>query len=236
VLVIASHPVQYTAHLLRRLAKNPALDLSVAYCTLRGIQPTYDPDFKAIVQWDVPLLEGYSWQEVPNWGSGGESFLGLNNPSLWTLVRKGEFDAVISYLSYRCASFWISLAACRTSRTPFLLGTDASSLIPRDGAGWKVSVKKVFWPRLFSLADQILVPSSAGRDLMLSLGLPTERITLTPHSVDNDWWIARAHSVDRNDIRSGWSAGDLRHFVLRQTSGLEAPHGSSQSVRLGQSV
>jgi glycosyltransferase involved in cell wall biosynthesis len=188
------------------MAQHPQLDLSVAYCSLRGAKPAHDPDFNTSVQWDVPLLNGYSWQEVPNRGWGDDSFLSLYNPGLWTLIRKRNFDAILCYLSYRCASFWIALSAACLSRTAFLFGTDASSLLPRSGASWKLTFKKAFWPWLYSLADQVIVPSSATRDLMLSLGLPRDRITLTPYSVDNDWWIAQSQCADRHAMRATWGA------------------------------
>lgn len=192
--------------LLRRMAQHPQLDLSVAYCTLRGAKPVHDPDFNTTVQWDVPLLDGYSWQEVPNRGSGDDSFFSLYNPGLWPLIRQGKFDAVLCYLSYRCASFWIAFFASRLSQTAFLFGTDASSITPRTGASWKIAFKKAFWPWLYSLADQVLVPSSATHDLMLSLRLPADRITLTPYSVDNDWWIAQSQKADCHATRSAWGA------------------------------
>jgi glycosyltransferase involved in cell wall biosynthesis len=214
VLAVCSHPVQYMAPLLRRMAQHPRLDLSVAYCTLKGAQAAHDPEFNTTVQWDVPLLEGYSWQEIPNHGSGAESFWGLNNPGLGKLIRVGKFDAVLCYLSYRCASFWISYFACRRSGTAFIFGTDASSLVPRSGGTWKHTVKKALWPKLFSLADQVIVPSSATRELMLSLRIPEERITLTPYSVDNDWWMAQSHNVDREAVRAEWGATPQACVIL----------------------
>ncbi|MGB7433993.1 MAG: glycosyltransferase [Candidatus Acidiferrum sp.] len=214
VLVIGSHPVQYMSPLLRRMAGHPKLDLSVAYCTLRGAQPAYDPDFKTTIQWDVPLLEGYSWQEIPNLGSGAESFWGLYNPGLWNLIRKGPFDAVLCYLSYRCASFWIAFFASRLAGTAFLFGSDASSMASRSGSAWKRKVKHLFWPFLFSLADQVIVPSNATRDLMLSLDVPSERITLTPYSVDNDWWMAQSRTVNRDTVRRTWGAAAETCIIL----------------------
>ena len=214
VLAIGSHPVQYMAPLLRRMAQHPQLDLSVAYCTLRGAQPTHDPDFNTTVKWDIPLLEGYPWQEIPNRGSGADSFWGLHNPDLSKLIRTGKFDAVLCYLSYLCASFWISYFASRRSGAAFLFGTDASSLIPRSGGSWKVGLKRAYWPRLFSLADQVFVPSSATRDLMLSLRIPAERITLTPYSVDNDWWMAQSGKVDREAVRASWGATPQTSVIL----------------------
>jgi glycosyltransferase involved in cell wall biosynthesis len=192
--------------LLRRMASHPQLDLTVAYCTLRGAEPAHDPHFGVTVQWDIPLLDGYSWQEVPNRGSGADSFLGLYNPGLSKLIRQGKFDAVLCYLSYLSSSFWIALLSARFSGTAFLFGTDASSLVPRSGSGWRLRLKKVLWPWLYSLADQVFLPSNAGRDLMLSLGIPADRITLTPYSVDNDWWRERSLAVDRESVRAGWGA------------------------------
>ena len=214
VLAIGSHPVQYMAPLLRRMAQHPQLDLSMAYCTLRGAQPVHDPDFNTTVKWDIPLLEGYPWQEIPNRGSGTDSFWGLYNPGLSKLIRSGKFDAVLCYLGYLYASFWISYFAASRSGTAFLFGTDASSLIPRSGGSWKVHLKRAFWPRLFSLADQVFVPSSATRDLMLSLRIPQDRITLTPYSVDNDWWMAQSGKVDREAVRASWGATPQTTVIL----------------------
>ena len=214
VLAVCSHPVQYMSPLLARMAQHPELDISVAYCTLRGAVPTHDPGFNTTVKWDIPLLEGYVWQEIPNRGSGTDSFWGLRNPGLYKLIRAGKFDAVLCYLSYLCASFWISYFACRRSRTGFLFGTDASGLMPRSGGSWKVCLKGAYWPKLFSLADQVIVPSTATRDLMLSLDVPAEYITLTPYSVDNDWWIAQSAKVDRNAVRADWGATPETSVVL----------------------
>src|SRR5438874_2606950 len=83
ILFVASHPVQYQAPLFRRMAKQSSLDLHVAYCTLRGAVAGHDMEFGTSIQWDVPLLNGYSWTHVLNRGSGAESFFGLFNPGLW---------------------------------------------------------------------------------------------------------------------------------------------------------
>ena len=71
ILFVASHPVQYQAPLFRRMAKQSSLDLHVAYCTLRGAEAGHDPEFGANIQWDVPLLDGYSWTHVLNRGGQG---------------------------------------------------------------------------------------------------------------------------------------------------------------------
>jgi glycosyltransferase involved in cell wall biosynthesis len=214
VLAVASHPVQYMSPIFRRLAAREDLDLHVVYCSLRGAEPAHDPDFGATVQWDVPLLDGYTWSYVPNKGSGADSFFGLRNPGIWKLIRQGKYDAVLCFTGYVCVTFWIALFAAKLSSAAFLFGTDATTLAPRDARAWKGSLKKFFWPRLFGLADQVIVPSSGSRDLMLSLGLPAERVTLTPYCVDNDWWMQRSAATDRNAVRESWGASPGDSVIL----------------------
>jgi glycosyltransferase involved in cell wall biosynthesis len=214
LLIICSHPVQYASPVFRRLSEHPKLSALVAYCSLRGANATYDPEFEAIVQWDIPLLEGYQWVELRNLGTGSDSFFGLCNLDIWKLIRRGDFDAVICYTGYLKASFWLSFFAARASRSTFLFGTDVNTLVPRDGQSWKVAVKRLLWPKLYSLGDQVLVPSSASQLLLRSLGIQESHITLTPYVVDNDWWKTQAARVDRESIRKSWNVGPNLLVVL----------------------
>jgi glycosyltransferase involved in cell wall biosynthesis len=214
VLAVATHPVQYMAPLFRRMATEPQLNLQVAYCSLRGAEAAIDPDFATSVKWDVPLLEGYSWITIPNKGSGKESFWGLNNPGLSKLIRDGKFDAVLCFVGYVRASFWIARRAAKKSRAAFLFGTDAHSLAPRDGKAWKVAFKKAFWPFLFRQADQVIVPSTGTLEMVKSLGIPAAKITLTPYTVDNDWWKAQAAMVHRDAARENLGATSHQPIIL----------------------
>ena len=214
VLAIASHAVQYAAPVFRLMAQHPGLDFHVAYCSLRGAEAGHDPEFGRSVKWDLPLLDGYAWTHVPNRGSGSESFFGLYNPGLWKLIREGRFDAVLCYTGYVRASFWISYFAAKLSRTAFLFGTDSTGLTSRDGRTWKRAFKRFAWPWLFRLADQVIVPSSATRDLILSLGIPGDRITLTPYVVANEWWLEQSAAVDRAAVRASWGAAPEDLVVL----------------------
>ena len=214
VLTIASHPVPYAAPVFRRLAQHPQLDFHVAYCSLRGAEAGLDSEFGRSVQWDVPLLNGYDWVHVPNRGSGEDSFFGLYNPGLWRLIRAGHFEAVMLHTGYVRASFWIAYLAARSCGAAFLFGTDAATLEPRDGKRWKRIVKRIVWPLLFRLADQVCSPSSASVELMRSLGIPGERISLTHFVVDNDWWTAQAAAVDRAVVRAPWGVTERELVVL----------------------
>ena len=214
ILAIASHPVQYMAPIFRRMASEPRLDVQVAYCSLRGAQSGFDPEFQTSVKWDVPLLDGYSWMEIPNKGSGEESFWGLNNPGLGTVIREGHFDAALCFVGYVRASFWIARRAAKIAGTAFLFGTDAHSLAPRDGKTWKIWFKKAFWPFLFRQADQVIVPSTGTLEMLKSLGIAAGKITLTPYAVDNDWWKTESLKADRSAVRAEWGATPEQPVIL----------------------
>jgi glycosyltransferase involved in cell wall biosynthesis len=214
VLFVCGHPVQYMSPLLRRMAHHPQLDVSTVYCRLRGAKAGVDPEFGATIQWDIPLLDGYSWVEIPNKGTDSEGFWGLCNPGLWRFVRRGKFDAVFCLTGYIRASFWITYLASKLSRSAFIFGTDATTLTPLDRRMWKRPVKRFFWPLLYRLASQIIAPSSGTRDLLRSLGIPEERIALIPYVVDNDWWQAKSAQVDRKAVRASWGASPETSVVL----------------------
>lgn len=216
VLMVASHPVQYSSPIIRLMAQDPRLEIKVAYCSMQGAEPHIDPDFGIEVKWDVPLLEGYPWVLVPNRSPvpGVGSFFGLFNPGVWRLISRGKFDAVVLYTGYVCATFWMAIAAAKWNHIPVVFGTDATTLQPRDYKGWKLQVKKLLVPAIFRLADVAIAPSEASRRFILGLGIPESRIALTPFVVDNPWWRQQASEVDRGAVRREWRIPEEALVVL----------------------
>jgi glycosyltransferase involved in cell wall biosynthesis len=216
VLMLCSHPTQYSSPLWRRMAQDSRLDMLVAYCSLKGAEAHVDPDFGVEVAWDVPLLDGYQWEKIPNALPRriSRGFLSLINPGVGKLIQRGQFDAVLVFTGYMCATFWIALTAAKLAGIPILYGADATTLYPQDGRGWKVPVKKILWPRIFALADVVLVPSSGTAALMRSLKIPPKRMQLTPYVVDNDWWTAMASRVDRGAVRKNWNIPEDASVIL----------------------
>jgi glycosyltransferase involved in cell wall biosynthesis len=216
VLFVATHPVQYQSPIFRRMAEHPRLHIQVAYCSLQGAEARVDPEFGVEVKWDVPVLDGYPWIEVPNVSPrpGLGRFFGLVNPGLWNLVRHGDYDAVVAYTGYNYASFWIMSAAAKLRNRPILFGTDAVGLQPRNGFQWKSAIKKFLLPRIFGMATVAIAPSAATAEYLEQLGIPRQRIAMTPFVVDNDYWTSRAAQVDRAALRSSWGCGENDSVVL----------------------
>ena len=216
LLLISTHAVQYASPVFRVMAQHPRLAIEVAYCSLQGAEGGVDPEFGRQVKWDVPLLDGYPWKEVPNRSlrPGFGRFFGFVNTGLWRMIRNGHYDAVVIYTGYRYASFWIALAAAKLSSAKVIFGTDASSIQPRDGARWKLWLKPRILSRIYRFADSAFAASLAGKEYLMSLGLPEKKIGIVPLVVDNDWWLARANDVDRAAVRAKWGVPESAAVVI----------------------
>jgi glycosyltransferase involved in cell wall biosynthesis len=207
VLIVSTHPVQYAVPLYRLMARHPKLDILVAYCCLQGAEKGVDPEFGLEVAWDIPLLEGYPWVHVPNRSLRPAlgRFWGLTNPRLWQIVRQNHWDAIVVYTGYAYASFWIVMVAAKSKGRALLFGTDAHEIRSRDRHPWKARLKAFLWPSLFRLADIVIVPSTGGVQLLRHIGIPDDRIVLTPYVVDNDWWLEQASRADPIPTRTLWN-------------------------------
>ncbi len=203
ILIVVSHPIPYIIPLFRLMVKQQ-WDFRVAYCSWEGAKSYRDRDFATEVTWDVPLLEGYPWIQVPNISPkpGLGKFWGLINPQLIRLVR--ESDVIIVYAGYAYASFWLVVLAAKLYGKGFIFSTDTSHLSSRSGQSWKAKIKPFLLPHIYRLGDAILVSTGFGKQTIAELGIPKERIFITPFVADNDWWLAKAAEVDRAKVRQNW--------------------------------
>jgi hypothetical protein len=66
VAYLVSHPIQYQAPLLRRIAQESDIDLTVLFASDFSVQQYVDKGFGVEVKWDVPLLDGYRHEFLPS--------------------------------------------------------------------------------------------------------------------------------------------------------------------------
>ena len=62
---LVSHPIQYQAPLLRRIAQEPDIELTVFFGSDFSVRGYKDKGFGVGVEWDVPLLDGYRHEFLP---------------------------------------------------------------------------------------------------------------------------------------------------------------------------
>jgi glycosyltransferase involved in cell wall biosynthesis len=205
LLIVLSHPVQYVAPLLRRMAAHRRLEIMVAYASLRGAERSYDPGFGREVVWDVPLLDGYPWCIIHTATPGAGEL--ENSPArrpLGELIAKGGFDA--AYVGgYNFREAWQAFFLLHRHELPLLFSCEAHSL-----DSWRVqtkarrAVKKYLLRRFYRHPDRLLAGSTGTIEFLVSLGVSRTRIRLAGNVVDNDWWLDRASRVNRESVRVAW--------------------------------
>src|ERR1700688_443316 len=92
---LVTHPIQYQAPLLRRIAAEPDIHLKVFFASDVSLRSFVDPGFKRPIQWDVPLLEGYEYEFLPAFKQQDRvSFWQPLSRGLGQRLKVGRFDAL----------------------------------------------------------------------------------------------------------------------------------------------
>lgn len=180
--VVTTHPVQYYAPWFRHLAGTVGLDVRVFYLWDFGVADRVDPTFGVRVTWDVPLLEGYAHEFIPNRSRrpGTDHFLGIDNPDLHRRLTAFNPTAVLC-VGYNYATF-ARLLAWRPS-APLIFRGDSHRLVPPTG--WKAGIKRRILTGVFGRFAAFLYVGQANRDYFTRHGVPDAKLFFSPHAVDN---------------------------------------------------
>ena len=124
--IVATHPVQYYAPWFAYLAGHLDVELRVFYLWDFGVVARNDPRFGVAIAWDLPLLEGYAHEFVPNRSPrpSTEGFLGYWNPDLPRRLLQFNPNAVL-LSTYNCASVARLLLSWRGRPEPLLFRGDS---------------------------------------------------------------------------------------------------------------
>ena len=94
---LVSHPIQYQSPLLRRIAAEPEIDLTVFFGSDFSVKGYRDKDFGVDVKWDVPLTEGFTHEFLPALRDNGSE--GVFSPISYGIMRRLRgFGAGVSSL------------------------------------------------------------------------------------------------------------------------------------------
>lgn len=187
--IITSHPIQYYAPWFRYLTAHSELRIRVFYLWDFGVHKQIDPGFQQAIEWDIPLLEGYEFEFVPNISDrpGTQNFWGLRNPSLIPQVRQYQPDAVL-LMNYNYASLYHFLWYWRDS--PILFRGDSHRLmLDRGLQPW---LKQRWISQIFRRFAACLYVGQANYQYFRSHGVPKDRLFFSPHAIDNDRFFNQA--------------------------------------------
>jgi glycosyltransferase involved in cell wall biosynthesis len=194
--IINTHPIQYYSPVFRALAASDKIDLRVFYTWSQAASNSmFDAGFGKAVKWDIPLLDGYAYQFVPNVAKrpGLDHFAGLHTPTLIQEVEAWGPDAILVY-TWNSRSHLQALRHFK-GRVPVLFRGDSTLLDKR--VWWRALLRRAFLTWVYSHVDVAVAVGSNNRDYFVWCGLPLGRIALAPHSVDTVRFAADSELHDR---------------------------------------
>ncbi len=197
-----SHPIQYQAPLLRRIASEPDIDFKVFFSSDISVRGHVDSGFGVSVKWDVPLLAGYQYEFLPRLrDTGGFSFSRPLNWGIYKRLREEQFEAVWVH-GYATSSALQAILAARWLGIPVLLRAE-STLLDRDRSRARRAAKELFFRLLEPCISGVLAIGSANSAYWQHYF--GERVPIFPfcYSVDNEFFQRRCReaSEKREDFR-----------------------------------
>ena len=201
---LVSHPIQYQAPLLRRIAKEPGIDLTVFFGSDFSLRSYADKGFGGVnVAWDVSLVDGYKHEFLPALRDTAtvSPFAPMSRGILQRLHRGSDgkpFD-VLWVHGYASVNSLYSILAANALGIPVLLRAE-STLIDRSRSRARLLSKRVFFKFLGQLIDGVLpIGTLNSRYWQNYLGADFPS-WIMPYAVDNAFFLR--HSIAAQGHRS----------------------------------
>ncbi len=198
---VVSHPIQYQAPLLRRIAKEPDIDLTVLFGSDLSTRPYRDQGFGVELKWDTPLLEGYRSRFLPALHDPGT--VTATTPlsrSLLRALRQPDgtpaFDAVWVH-GYASVNSLRAIFAAHSLGLPVLLRAE-SWLGDRPRHRVKLAAKRQFLHALRHAVTAVLpIGSHNAAYWRTYFGAAMPQFPV-PYAVDNAFFENRTASAQAN--------------------------------------
>jgi glycosyltransferase involved in cell wall biosynthesis len=207
LLVVASHPVQYTSQFFKDLNHTKGMRTQVLYLTIPDSK-SQSLGFKKEFVWDIPLLEGYEYI-CANRSTGkglASGFTGVRvaDPleELKNTYRPNKPDVVLLTGWH----FWgmVQMFICLTlAQVPIILRMDSNGVKQRNVIHQKI------YEIFFSYVKICLVVGKENETFCLRSGLREKQLIRCPHIVDNDFFASRSRlsTSERERLRHEWAIG-----------------------------
>lgn len=214
---VVTHPIQYQAPLLRRLALEPDIDLTVLFASDHSVRGYRDEGFGgARVKWDIPLLQGYRYEFLPTIRAATwTGFWAPINRGFYAAFRRGKYDVIWlhGYWSINSIFATISVPSVRSRRG-----------MPSNFAAIEKNMRLIAnrrrERRRSSIAchfiDGVLPVGTRNRDYWLHYLGPQFPSFMAPYAVDNAYFeeMAARASHSREEFRQTLGLEKGRAIIL----------------------
>jgi glycosyltransferase involved in cell wall biosynthesis len=200
--IITTHPIQYNAPVFAMLQKREKIILKVFYTWGEEVlNDKYDPGFGKIIEWDIPLLEGYEFEFVKNVAPdpGSHHFYGIQNPTLIQQLKEWHPDAILIF-GWNFKGHLHALHYFH-NRLPVYFRGDSTLLDEAGVSLIKKMFKSVLLKWVYRYVDKAFYVGQCNKDYFLKYGLKENQLLFAPHAIDNNRF-GRAKEVDYRKIHN----------------------------------
>ena len=228
-----SHPIQYQAPLLRRIAQEPDIDLTVFFGSDYSVRGYKDAGFGVEVKWDVPLLEGYRSEFLPLLRDGETaSITRPMNYGIFSRLRgkdsERKFDALWVH-GYSTANALHGILAAKMLGIPVLLRAEPW-LKDRPRSGTTLAAKRCFFAILRRLITAALPIGTLNADVLAQVPWRNFPLFLMPYAVDNAYFQQRSADASATRARLAVRARPRPVAPRRSSSPPSYRHASAAST------
>ncbi|WP_238398660.1 glycosyltransferase family 4 protein [Edaphobacter sp. 12200R-103] len=217
---LVSHPIQYQAPLLRRIAKEPDIDLTVFFGSDFSVKGYKDEGFGGVgIKWDVPLLEGYKHHFLPVLRDHAR--VTPTTPMNYGIASRlrdcGDgtpYDALWVH-GYASVNALHAITAANALGIPVLVRAE-SWLGDRERSAAKLAAKKLFFRTLSQMIDGVLPIGTLNSEYWsYYLGEHVPQF-LVPYAVDNEYFQQRSTEAAprRGELRRELALSPDRPVIL----------------------
>jgi len=192
---LVSHPIQYQAPLLRRIAREPDIDLTVFFGSDFSVRGYKDEGFGVEVAWDIPLTEGYRHRFLKPLRDNG-------TVSVTSPISRGIYSSLVGpdglagfnalwVHGYASVNALQGIVAANALHIPVLLRAE-SWLRDRERSPLKLAAKDFCFKILDRMISATLPIGTLNAEYWLHYFGEAMPQFLMPYAVDNEYFASKA--------------------------------------------
>ena len=216
---LVSHPIQYQAPLLRRIALEPDIDLTVLFGSDFSVRGYKDRGFGVEVAWDTPLLEGYRSEFLrPLRDTGEVSPTAPISRGIFHRLQQRDgspaFDALWVH-GYASINSLQAILAANALGIPVLLRAE-SWLADRARTPSRLAIKSAFFKLLSKGISAVLPIGTVNAAYWTHYFGASVPQFLMPYAVNNEYFadLAAAAAPRQHELRTELGLSPERPLIL----------------------
>lgn len=197
--IVTSHPIQYHAPLFRLMHQRENISVKVFYSWgLGGMENKYDPGFDKVVEWDIPLLEGYDYEFLHNISQepGSHHFRGIINPDIVQRIQAWNANAVLVFGWSFCSH--LKVMRYFKGKIPVFFRGDSTLLDEPEGFHFKKILRKVYLQWVYRHVDKVFYVGHCNKAYFKKFGIKESQLFFAPHAIDNERFMDKDGSAERS--------------------------------------